>query len=92
LGQACWRARLIVNGSFVTAKVSPNDVDLIVLPGLNYPRDQPPTRDDEILWPFLQILVAADAADRKAWAVQDFGTDRNLRPKGVAEVILRLRT
>lgn len=80
--------RLIVNGSFVTAKVSPNDVDLIVLPGPDYPRDQPPARDDEILWPFLQILVAADDADLEAWALQDFGTDRNLRPKGVAEVIL----
>ena len=29
--------RLIVNGSFVTAQVSPNDVDLIVLPGPDYP-------------------------------------------------------
>ena len=80
--------RLIVNGSFVTAKVSPNDVDLIVLPGPDYPRGQPPARDDEILWPFLQILVAADDADLEAWALQDFGTDRDLRPKGVAEVIL----
>jgi hypothetical protein len=76
--------RLIVNGSFVTDKVEPNDVDLVLLPD----PDQPSAGQEEVLWPFLQILVAADEADLEAWARQDFATDRQGRPKGVVEVIL----
>jgi hypothetical protein len=30
--------RLLVNGSFVTGKLAPNDVDVVILPGLDYPR------------------------------------------------------
>jgi hypothetical protein len=80
--------RLIVNGSFVTETIAPNDVDLVILPGPDYPRDQPSAADEEVRWPFIQVLVAADEDDLEQSAVQDFGTDRNLRPKGVAEVIL----
>jgi hypothetical protein len=80
--------RLIVNGSFATATIAPNDVDLVMLPGPDYPRDQPSATDTEVCWPFLQVLVAADENDLEQWALQDFGTDRNLRPKGVVEEIL----
>jgi len=86
--RSCGVLRLIVNGSFVTAKMAPNDVDLIILPGPDYPGDQPSVTDEEVRWPFLQVLVAADEDDLEHWAVQDFGTDRNQRPKGVVEVIL----
>jgi len=41
-----------------------------------------------LIWPFLHVLVAADQADLEAWAMRDFGTDRQRRPKGVVEVIL----
>jgi len=44
--------------------------------------------DEELLWPFLHILVAADDDDLDRWILQDFGTDRYLPPKGVVEVIL----
>jgi hypothetical protein len=80
--------RLVVDGSFVTAKPEPNDVDLVILPGPDYPRDQLSASDDEMNWPFLHILVAADDDDMEQWILQDFGTDRYLRPKGVVEVIL----
>ena len=80
--------RVVVNGSFVTAKVAPNDVDLIILPGPDFPLDQLPIPDEEVHWPFLQVLVAADEEDLEHWALQDFGTDRDQRPKGVVEVIL----
>jgi hypothetical protein len=80
--------RMVVNGSFVTAQKAPNDVDLIILPGPDYPRGQQSPPDEEVLWPFLHILVAADDDDLELWAFQDFGTDRNQRPKGVVEVIL----
>ena len=79
---------MIVNGSFVTSKVSPNDVDLVILPGADYPRDQQPVGSEEVVWPFLQVFVAADDADLEAWAFRDFGTDRDRRPKGVVEIVL----
>jgi hypothetical protein len=80
--------RLMVNGSFVTGKLAPNDVDVVFLPGPDYPRQGPRLDDDELLWPFLQIIVAADDVDFDAWATRQFATDRRNRPKGVVEVML----
>ena len=60
--------RVIVNGSFVTARPDSNDVDVIVLPGHDYPRGSSPATDEEYVWPFLQIIVAADEADLLAWS------------------------
>ncbi len=77
--------RLIVNGSFVTDKRQPNDVDVVLLPGSH---EDATTELALPAWPFLQILVAADEADLECWATDDFGTDRQGRPKGVVEVIL----
>lgn len=80
--------RLMVNGSFVTGKLAPNDVDVVFLPGPDYPRQGPRLDGDELVWPFLQLIVAADDADFEAWATRQFATDRRKRPKGVVEVIL----
>jgi hypothetical protein len=80
--------RLLVNGSFVTGKLSPNDVDVVFLPGPDYPGPGPKLDSDELVWPFLQIIVAADDADFEAWALRQFATDRRKRPKGVVEVML----
>jgi hypothetical protein len=80
--------RLLVNGSFVTEKPAPNDVDVVILPGEGYPRLGQKLEDDELSWPFLQVIVAADDADFEAWAIRQFGTDRNSRAKGVVEVML----
>ena len=80
--------RVIINGSFVTAKPAPNDVDVVILPGPGYPGDQATADEANTVWPFLQVLVAADEADLENWATSDFGTDRDGRPKGVVEVIL----
>ena len=44
--------RLLVNGSFVTEKLSPNDVDVVFLPGADYPRQTRPLDGDELVWPF----------------------------------------
>jgi hypothetical protein len=76
--------RLLINGSFITSKPEPNDVDLVILPNPN----GPVPGDEELLWPFLHILIASDDADWRAWATVDFATDRNQNPKGVVEVIL----
>ena len=80
--------RVIVNGSYVTAKTAPNDVDIVVLPGADYPRGEPTCDQQEARWPFLQVFVAADEADLEEWSLRDFGTDRNRRAKGVVEVLL----
>jgi hypothetical protein len=80
--------RLIINGSYVTAKSAPNDVDIVILPGPNYPRDEPPFDEQGSRWPFLQILIAVDEADLEEWSLQDFGTDRIGNYKGVIEVTL----
>ena len=80
--------RLMVNCSFVTGKLAPNDVDVVFLPGPDYPRNSPELDADELVWPFLQIIVAADDADFEAWAARQFATDRRKRPKEVVEVIL----
>jgi hypothetical protein len=79
--------RVIINGSFVTAKAAPNDVDIVVLPGPEYPRREPTCEEQLARWPFLQILVATDEADLEEWSLADFGTDRNRRPKGVVEIL-----
>ncbi len=78
----------MVNGSFVTGKLAPNDVDVVILPGPNFSQRGLRLDADELVWPFLQIIVAADDADFEAWATRQFATDRRRRPKGVVEVLL----
>ena len=80
--------RLLVNGSFVTAKNAPNDVDVVILPDSRFAEASRQLEPDEIVWPFLQIIVAADDADFEAWATTQFGTDRRRRQKGVVEILL----
>lgn len=80
--------RVIVNGSYVTTKLAPNDVDVVILPGADYPRNEMHVSQLSLRWPFLQIFVAVDDADLIQWSLRDFGTDRFRRPKGVVEVLL----
>jgi hypothetical protein len=81
-------SRMIVNGSYATSKISPYDVDVVILPGAEYPRVEMSASQQASRWPFLQIFVAIDEADLIQWSVRDFGTDRSRRPKGVIEVLL----
>jgi hypothetical protein len=80
--------RLIVDGSYVTGKEEPNDVDVVILPGPDYPRQQQPARASARRWPFLHVQVAGDEADFQRWAVVDFGIDRDGEPRGVVELLL----
>ena len=66
-------SRLIVNGSYVTEATAPQDVDLVILPGPDYPKDQQPVTEQELSWPFLHILVAADEHDLEVWAAKTSG-------------------
>jgi hypothetical protein len=79
--------RVIINGSYVSALAAPNDVDIVLLPGSKF-RGKLDWLEQEVRWPFLQILVAADDEDLAQWSLEDFGTDRSGRTKGVVEVLL----
>lgn len=81
-------ARLIVDGSFVTDKDSPNDLDIAILPGTDYPRQQLPVEREDSRWPYLDVQIANDEADLRQWAESDFGLDRKLIPRGVVEIAL----
>jgi hypothetical protein len=68
--------RIVVNGSFVTAKIAPNDVDIVILPGRDYPRQELPFSGQEARWPFLQVVVAVDESDLEEWCY-DGNVDSN---------------
>ena len=77
--------RLIVNGSFVTDLVEPNDVDCAVLLSDDYPQD--PDAADELAdgLPFIDLQLLEDA-EFAILVGEFFATDRDENPKGVIEV------
>src|SRR5947208_16909821 len=67
--------RLVVNGSFVTDKWEPNDVDCVLLRGPAFPQDD---AADAELWaglPFVQMAVVG-AEEFDLYVEQIYGTDR----------------
>ncbi|MDZ4685864.1 MAG: hypothetical protein SH850_12415 [Planctomycetaceae bacterium] len=78
--------RIVVNGSFVTDKLEPNDVDCVLLVGPGPPHDA--DAELELLGglPFINMdLVDREAFDQ--FTQRTFATDRNLTPKGMIEII-----
>lgn len=83
-----WRAgvrRIVVNGSFVTDKLEPNDVDCVLLIGPGFPSD--PRAEAELLAgiPFINLELV-DAEAFREFTETTFATDRNLIAKGMLEV------
>jgi hypothetical protein len=79
--------RIILNGSFVTDIMEPNDVDCVLLVSLGYPAD--PTAElelDEGL-PFLDLAIVTQK-DFDRFVTRTFATDRHNVPKGMIEVQL----
>ena len=79
--------RIVVNGSFVTDKLEPNDVDCVLLIGPGFPHDA--VAETELLTglPFVNMeLVDHEAFEQ--FTQQTFATDRDLVPKGMIEVVL----
>ena len=79
--------RLIVNGSFVTDKWEPNDIDCALLRGPLFPQDQ---AADAELWaglPFIQMALVGPT-EFILYVEQIYATDRHGNAKGVIEVIL----
>jgi hypothetical protein len=79
--------RLIINGSFVTDILEPNDVDCALLADTTFPKNIPAADELGVGLPFLDIQILDQRAfDRLVWSF--FATDRHLNPKGTVEVIL----
>ncbi len=72
--------RIVVNGSFVTDRLEPNDVDCVLLIGPEFPRDK--AAEAELLGglPFMNMeLVDQEAFEQ--FTQKTFATDRDLVPK-----------
>jgi hypothetical protein len=78
--------RIVVNGSFVTDKLEPNDVDCALLIGPDFPHDS--AAEAELLagLPFINM----ELVDPKAFqhlTERTSATDRNLVPKRMVEIV-----
>jgi len=77
--------RIILNGSFVTDIIEPNDVDCVLLMGPEFPMDASAEAELRAGLPFLEIaLVRQRRFDR---LVGFFATDRFESPKGMVELL-----
>jgi hypothetical protein len=79
-------ARIVLNGSFATDKIEPNDVDCVLLFVAGEPRDRTAMSELREGLPFLDMkLVGQEDFDEFVNVI--FGTDRAGVAKGVVEVI-----
>jgi hypothetical protein len=78
--------RIVLNGSFVTHIIEPNDVDCVLLIGPDFPIDL--IAENELLdgLPFLELKIVGQA-EFEEYVKNIFGTDRSGVPKGTIEVI-----
>ena len=78
--------RIVLNGSFVTNTIDPNDVDcvLLIAPGAS----NDPAAEDELVQglPFLDISLVGQK-DFDYFVNRFFALDRMLRAKGMIEVV-----
>jgi hypothetical protein len=80
-------ARVVLNGSFVTDVLEPNDVDCVLLIEAGFPTDAVAEAELVEGLPFLEIkLVRQEGFDE--YVHEFFATDRHRVPKGMVEVIL----
>jgi hypothetical protein len=78
--------RIVLNGSFVTDMMEPNDVDCVLLIGRGFPRDPAAEAELRAGLPFLDIeLVRRRRFDTLVNVF--FATDRFKVPKGMVEVL-----
>ena len=87
LGQRAGIIKVLINGSFVTDRLEPNDVDCLLLQGPHYRASSPEAAELRAGLPFLEMKIVA-LADYDFFARIIFATDRDGIPKGVVEVEL----
>jgi hypothetical protein len=78
---------MIIDGSFVTERLEPNDVDCVLLIGPEYPRDAQTHRALLSGLPFLDIQIV-DGEGFEKFMSTIFAYDKRLCPRGLVEVIL----
>jgi hypothetical protein len=78
--------RIVLNGSFVTDIMEPNDVDCVLLFVTGVQRDVQSFKELRVGLPFLDIAIVAQAAFDD-FVSQIFSADRHGTPKGMLEVI-----
>jgi hypothetical protein len=79
--------RLIVDGSFVSDKWEPNDIDCVLLRIPSFPSDE---AADAELWaglPFIQMALVGQK-EFELYVETIYATDRHGNAKGMVEVIL----
>lgn len=79
--------RLVIDGSFVTERFEPNDVDCILLIVPDQAPDPAVLDEIDEGFPFLDIH-SAEPSEFALLVEQFFATDRDGIPKGLVEVIL----
>ncbi len=72
--------RIILNGSFVTDAVEPNDVDCVLLTGGDYPLDRAVAEELATGLPFIDMHLVEEAEFEYLTRVV-YGTDRYERPR-----------
>jgi hypothetical protein len=77
--------RLILNGSFVTDVLEPNDVDCVLLIGSGFPRDRADEAELLAGIPFLELSLV-NQADFDLLVDEFFATDRHSLAKSMVEV------
>jgi hypothetical protein len=78
--------RIVLNGSFVSDIIEPNDVDCVLLVGPDFPQD--PIAEKELLkgLPFLDVGLV-DAEEFDYFVQRFFAFDRVRQAKGMIEVV-----
>jgi hypothetical protein len=84
--QAAGIRRLILNGPFVTDRLEPDSVGVVLLPGEDYPRHEPRMHAAACLWPSLTPLVAIDDEEFEELALTDLRGPPYKRLEGVVEL------
>ena len=78
--------KIVLNGSFVTDIIEPNDVDCVLLAPEQEWNDMAVRHELEKGLPFLDITFA-DALEFEYFVQRFFAEDRRLRSKGMVEVV-----
>jgi hypothetical protein len=79
--------RVVIEGSFVTDTLEPNDVDCVLLVGTEYPRSADARQQLLEGLPFLHIQLV-DEEGYELFVRRIFAVDKRLNQRGLVEVIL----
>jgi hypothetical protein len=79
--------RIVLNGSFISDRMEPNDVDCVLLIPPRKPQDAQALRELRSGLPFIDMAIVRSARRFDEYLQSIYGTDRVGSPKGVIEVM-----